>query len=68
MKTKPYILLTFLFAGSLTLAACEQSGTTEKTGITTTEDMVEGADGGLDSLNAEADTSATITSDTLSLQ
>ncbi|WP_207429872.1 hypothetical protein [Sabulibacter ruber] len=52
------IIMTKLLALALCagLASCggeDKPGATEKTGNTNTEDLVEGADGGLDSLNLE---------------
>ncbi|WP_148041372.1 hypothetical protein [Rufibacter immobilis] len=40
------------------LAACGDSKPAETTGTTNTEDMVDGADGGLDSLDLPADTTS----------
>ncbi|KAA3437901.1 hypothetical protein [Rufibacter hautae] len=52
-------LLALTLAGGL-LTACSEKAPAEKTGTTNTEDMVEGVDGGLDSLNLP-DSSATTT-------
>ncbi|AMM52369.1 hypothetical protein TH61_15870 [Rufibacter sp. DG15C] len=60
--------MSLLLAATLTATACEQKGSIEKTGNTTTEDIVEGADGSLDSLNSAADSTNTIFSDTLTTQ
>ena len=65
---KNYFLLAILFTATFSFSACEQKANPEKTGNTTTEDMVEGADGGLDSLNGEPDTTGTNTPDTTNFQ
>ncbi|WP_210465153.1 MULTISPECIES: hypothetical protein [Rufibacter] len=52
-------LLALTLVGGI-FTACGEKAPAEKTGTTNTEDMVEGADGGLDSLNLP-DSSATTT-------
>ncbi|RNI28947.1 hypothetical protein [Rufibacter latericius] len=62
------IIMTNLMALSLVGGIFSSCGgdkpAAEKTGNTTTEDMVEGADGGLDSLNLEDTTTTTTTGET----
>ncbi|MBC3542292.1 hypothetical protein ACFSC6_13925 [Rufibacter sediminis] len=61
------LITTNLFALALVASLCASCGgdrpAAEKTGNTNTEDMVEGADGGLDSLDLE-DTTTTTTGST----
>jgi hypothetical protein len=55
-KTLASYLLAALVVASISFTACSSEGPAEQTGNTNTEDMVEGADGGLDSLELPADT------------
>ncbi|QHL86570.1 hypothetical protein GU926_03590 [Nibribacter ruber] len=68
MKINAITVASLMAVCLFSFSACEQKPAAEKTGTTTTEDLVEGTDGGLDSMNIESDSTMSITADTLSFQ
>jgi len=61
MKNISKIAVAALIAISFAFASCGETKPTETTGNTNTEDLVDGADGGIDSLVTTTDSTNTAT-------
>ncbi|MFC6996947.1 hypothetical protein [Rufibacter roseus] len=67
MKNTANFFAFLLLAAMFTLTSCGDQKPAETTGNTVTEDMVDGADGGLDSLDLSSESNNTSGADTVQL-